>query len=162
MVLQYISTMGVMNGKAKHKRRLFAALPGVMAMLSADGCNASRNDMNQQNLWTGVAGVSGLVAVAMGAAAAHAIAGSGMAAVAEKAALYQLIHAAALLFLSDKQGRLLQLTRLSWLLGIILFSGSLYLKAFGLMVSVPAAPIGGALLMVGWLSLIIHSLRKAP
>ena len=41
-----------------------------------------------------------------------------------------------------------------FLAGILLFSGSLYLKALGLAdITLPLAPTGGILLMAGWLSL---------
>ncbi len=46
-------------------------------------------------------------------------------------------------------------------LGILLFSGSLYLRAGGIdTVSGPVTPLGGLLLMAGWLVLIMTLIRK--
>ncbi|WP_150539732.1 DUF423 domain-containing protein [Actinobacillus vicugnae] len=48
----------------------------------------------------------------------------------------------------------------SWLLGILLFSGSLYaLALFGQRLFVWSTPVGGVCFMIGWIALIFVSLR---
>ncbi len=103
------------------------------------------------HFWQVCAGLSGLIGVAAGAAGAHAIPDAIASALVEKASFYQLIHSLALLALVTRDGRIAQLARLGFIAGILLFSGSLYLKGFGLTESAPLAPAGGILLMLGWL-----------
>ena len=52
----------------------------------------------------------------------------------------------------------------SWILGILLFSGSLYaLALFGQRLFVWSTPLGGACFMIGWATLLFISLRaKKP
>lgn len=95
-------------------------------------------------------GLLGLSAIALGAVGAHVVSDPAAAAVIEKASLYQLIHAVALLFMLPRAGRIARATTACWLLGIALFSGSLYGKAFGFIAHAPLAPMGGMLLMLGW------------
>ena len=94
----------------------------------------------------------------MGAVAAHAIADAHAAAMAEKASLYQLIHAVLLLWLADRQGKIFGLARWVFMAGIILFCGSLYLKAIsGWAEATALAPLGGISLMAGWLLIVLAS-----
>lgn len=101
--------------------------------------------------WLFIAGLNGLVAVIMGAVAAHAIADASLAALAEKASNYQLIHAAVLLVLAPRADKTTQWARRVFLFGIVLFSGSLYIKALtGFAAITHLAPLGGLSLMAGW------------
>lgn len=105
--------------------------------------------MRAHGTWLFLAGLSGLMGVAMGAAGAHAVENASQAALVDKASLYQLIHSLALLAFAGQPGRMAGLARLAWLGGIALFCGSLYLRALA-GIHLPAAPLGGMLFMLGW------------
>nr|WP_298682253.1 DUF423 domain-containing protein [uncultured Dongia sp.] len=120
------------------------------------------------NRWLGLAGFHGAMAVAFGAWAAH-----GAEAVLPPSAIdwvrtgasYQLWHAVALLgiaALAARQSvRLVTISGLAFALGALLFSGSLYLLAWnGPPMLVYLTPIGGALLILGWLLLLIAGFKK--
>ena len=104
------------------------------------------------------AGLHGMVAVAMGAFAAHGMAGVEPERLGwvQTGAHYQLVHAAAILALAliGLSGPL-RWAGWSFLVGAIIFSGTLYL-AHGLLVRTAlvrrASPwrIGGVLLILGW------------
>ena len=117
--------------------------------------------MKSETLVT-VAAVLGATGVAAGAFGAHAIADSlspSRLETWETAARYQLIHAVALLALAASRGHVGGLwTGRLWTTGTLIFSGSLYalclldLSALGAI-----APIGGLLLIAGWISLGVSS-----
>ena len=107
-----------------------------------------------------IAALMGLLAVALGAFGAHALRdvlarSPGSQALWEKAAFYHFIHAVMLFVLAGRT----PLPRLPWfsfLIGIILFSGSLYLYAVtGEHWLVYLTPIGGVSFMVGWVCLLV-------
>ena len=114
-----------------------------------------------------MAGMHGAIAVAIGAYAAHGMArGFTAEAIArvETASVFQLVHAAALVGaaavvfarLSPRAGRAMLLAVLAHGLGALLFSGSLYGATFATWGSFGAtAPIGGTLLICGWLALSV-------
>lgn len=118
-------------------------------------------------LWV-FAGISGAMAVAMGAAAAHWLQGSldaeGIARI-EKAATYQMYHSLALLgvMLLRERWPYRALDAAGWLfmLGIVCFSGSLYLYSFipvrGL---VFITPIGELAWIAGWVSMTVAGMRR--
>ncbi|MDX1484741.1 MAG: DUF423 domain-containing protein [Alphaproteobacteria bacterium] len=107
------------------------------------------------------AGLAGLAAVALGAYAAHGAAAElreGLAA----AASYGLMHAVAMIGVALVHDRaasslvarwLLLFSLLAFGLGIVLFSGGLFLSAMGW--NPGTAPHGGILLMVGWAALAL-------
>jgi uncharacterized membrane protein YgdD (TMEM256/DUF423 family) len=116
------------------------------------------------------AGFHGFCAVAMGAFAAHAlkqVLDAQALAWVETGARYQLIHATALLALGGLGSRTAQ-ERQKWLQwsaagfawGALFFSGSLYAMAFsgGLWLGA-VTPLGGILMLAGWLNLAIFSLK---
>ena len=112
-------------------------------------------------LWVFTA-VSGFIAILMGAAAAHWLEATlDMTDIAriEKAATYQIYHTLALLALvigaeARPTGRV-RWPALLFMLGIILFSGSLYLYSFThLRFLVYITPLGGVSFMAGWLALL--------
>ena len=110
------------------------------------------------------AAATGFTAIALGAFGAHAL--RGLLAANETreiwntAVLYHLVHAPALLWAATMEP-LLQGAILCWVLGILLFSGSLYALALT-KISVLGAitPVGGLLLMAGWVIVGIRSLRS--
>ena len=119
----------------------------------------------RERLWIGVAGASGAAAVAIGAAGRHLLSGEVYRQeLAATGAHYALVHAVALLgvaALSTALGMASGAAR-HWLAGagwcfaagLVLFPGSLYLRAAGLLPAVaPATPIGGSLFILGWLAL---------
>lgn len=110
------------------------------------------------------AGLLGFAGVALGAFGAH-----GLKATLESgqqlenwktAVFYQLIHAVALLALSEKASAHPKIG-VCWLAGVICFSGSLYWIALGGPVKLlwPVTPFGGLLLLAGW-ALLIASARR--
>ncbi len=111
-----------------------------------------------------------LSGVALGAMGAHALhdqlVANGSEATWKTAALYQLVHALALFSLCNSSqwltSRPAHFAKVFWTIGIVLFSGSLY----GLALSKwpllgPITPIGGVLLMIGWICLLFANQRKA-
>lgn len=118
--------------------------------------------------WAGGLGASGVVLGAFGAHALKArLTETGYLAVWETAVLYHLIHAVALLALAAAcsagvapPSRARWVAR-CWLLGTILFSGSLYLLAAGMgRFWGPITPLGGVLLITGWVALAVGKPRR--
>jgi uncharacterized membrane protein YgdD (TMEM256/DUF423 family) len=122
--------------------------------------------------WLTVAAANGLVAVAMGAFAAHGLR-SVLDAEAlgwvETASRYQMWHALALFGVALLFGRAQPvrdrrlLTAVAWafLAGTILFAGSLYLLALtGVRAFAWITPFGGLVLLAGWVGLIVVGLLR--
>lgn len=85
----------------------------------------------------------------------------------ETAVRYQLIHALALLALGSLQWQLRTLsftaTALCWLLGSLVFSGSLYaLVLLNLPLLGALTPLGGVVQLVGWVWLSVQLIRWRP
>jgi len=107
-----------------------------------------------------VAALLGGVAVALGAFGAHGLkdflARNQMTGIWDKAVFYHFIHAVVLLVLAMRA----PLRLFPWwslLLGIILFSGSLYLLALtNAHFLVFVTPLGGVSFLVGWVCLVLH------
>ncbi len=103
-----------------------------------------------------VAGALGLVGVLCGAFGAHGLEGRispHMLEIWNKAVLYNLIHAVACLWASQRSKPLVIWL---WTAGVVLFSGSLYLYAvLGIWWLTIATPIGGLFFLAGWLTVII-------
>ena len=111
--------------------------------------------------WRLVAAALGLTAVALAAAAAHAIADPKAALSVERAAIMQLIHAVLLVYLASLPGSWIRLARWATLLGLVLFCGGIYTKYFAEIVSAGAlAPTGGVMLMLGWTLLGLSTFTK--
>ncbi len=103
------------------------------------------------------------LAIGLGALGAHKLeprlVADGMLDVWKTAALYHLVHAVALYFLSALKGRTpdrsTQVALWLWFAGILLFSGSLYgLALTQWKVLGPITPIGGVCLIAGWIVLL--------
>ncbi|MBY4678628.1 DUF423 domain-containing protein [Marinobacterium arenosum] len=107
------------------------------------------------------AALSGFVAVAMGAFGAHAlktVLSAELAAVYRTAVDYQFYHTLALLAVAllrrEQPATAFTLAGGCFMLGTLLFSGSLYILALsGIHWLGAVTPIGGGLLLVGWLAL---------
>jgi len=112
----------------------------------------------EPRIWLTLASLSGFMAVAAGAFGAHAASSPQAKGWLETGGHYQLIHALAV-FACFVAWRLLQspasaIAAWLFLIGALIFSGSLYLMAFGApRVLGAVTPIGGLLLLAGWLVL---------
>lgn len=105
-----------------------------------------------------LAGLSGLIGVAMGAFAAHGVSDEAAAGWLRTGGQYQLLHSLAVFagFSLDPHARGRAARTAAWLFlaGVLLFSGSLYLMAFtGIRALGMVTPMGGVLLMAGWAAL---------
>lgn len=106
-----------------------------------------------------IAATLGLLAVALGAFGAHGLkdvlARNETTAIWEKAVLYHFIHAV-MLFVLGMRTPLHIGPWMAFLLGILIFSGSLYVMAFTNIRWLGAiTPVGGISFIVGWLWLVI-------
>jgi uncharacterized membrane protein YgdD (TMEM256/DUF423 family) len=111
-----------------------------------------------------LAGLSGLLAVAIGAFAAHGVTDPQMKDRLRTGGQYQLPHAAAVFacFTVHRAGggRAARVAAWLFLAGAVLFSGSLYLlAATGVRALGAITPVGGLLLMAGWATLAWAGLR---
>jgi uncharacterized membrane protein YgdD (TMEM256/DUF423 family) len=112
----------------------------------------------EPRIWLVLASLSGFLAVAAGAFGAHGAADPRAKALLETGGHYQLMHALAV-FACFAVWRLLQAPAAgiaAWLFlaGSLIFSCSLYALAFGAPRIMGAiTPIGGLLLLAGWLAL---------
>lgn len=115
-----------------------------------------------------LAGVFGLLGVAAGAFGAHALADRLAAEQLEwwnTAARYQQIHAVALLAAAGLAGawtRGRQLAVVGFSVGIVIFSGTLFMMALGAPRWFGAiTPLGGLALIGGWLGILGHGVALA-
>src|SRR5262249_53886925 len=119
--------------------------------------------MNSQ-FATRIAAMMGLLAVALGAFGAHVLksrlAQNGTAAIWQTAVFYHFIHAVMLFVLAERK----PFPAIAWwsfLIGILIFSGSLYLLAVTNVLWLGAiTPFGGVSFIVGWVCLILCAGRK--
>lgn len=106
-------------------------------------------------------GVSGCLAVGLGAFGAHALkdllADGGMTSTWDTAARYHLVHSVAMLLpISAPEGR--WKPSLLFFLGILAFSGSLYVMALtGMKMLGMVTPLGGLFFIAGWLMLAFQT-----
>jgi uncharacterized membrane protein YgdD (TMEM256/DUF423 family) len=126
-----------------------------------------------------IAGILGATGVALGALGAHFLKTKMQAGLItadqlsgfETATKYQLFHALGLLFIffinKDKNLKWFTVGANLFIIGIILFSGSLYLLTTRNLIGMdalrflgPITPIGGVALIAGWICLIIQSVKS--
>ncbi|HEY9035753.1 MAG TPA: DUF423 domain-containing protein [Pseudomonadales bacterium] len=122
------------------------------------------------NTVIGLAAISGFIAVALGAFGAHALKTrlpADMLAIYHTAVQYQFWHTAALLavgllILHFPQQVLLKYSGWAFVIGMVIFSGSLYVLALtGTRWLGAITPIGGVALVVGWALLLVAMLKGA-
>ena len=131
---------------------------------SVDAANS-----NLARIWIGIGAVLGLLGVVAGAAGTHALRGSlepGDLDTFETAVRFQMYHAFALLatgLIADRwRSRWTDAAGWLFLLGALLFSGSLYgLALSGVGVLGAIAPVGGLSLILAWAALAIAALRRS-
>ena len=131
--------------------------------------------MNQRSLWR-LTALLGALSVALGAFAAHGLrqlVGPAELITFETGVRYQFYHtfalglAAVAYHLPSMDSRRLATAAWLWLGGMLLFSGSLYLlslrEVHGLPVSFlgPVTPIGGLLLIGGWVAMFFAPTQRA-
>lgn len=120
-----------------------------------------------QQRWLAVVAISGFLAVTLGAFAAHGLKPHLDVRAQEwfkLATTYQMWHTLALLGLAAtliEQNKWFRLAAWGWLVGLLLFAGSLYLMAVtGNTGLAFITPLGGLALLLGWLSLFVGVIRS--
>ncbi|MFQ5461057.1 MAG: DUF423 domain-containing protein [Phycisphaerae bacterium] len=120
------------------------------------------------SMWTGIAALNGLVSVAAGAFGAHFLK-SRLAAEAlatfETGVRYQMVHALAIMaaawMIARQPSRAARASACCFLVGIMLFSGSLYgLSLFEWRWLGPVTPLGGLAFLSGWALLAAASFTQ--
>ena len=115
--------------------------------------------------WIAIGALWAGLAVALGAFGAHGLQDRLIASetlgVWETAVRYQIWHALAIILCGLILGRHAVGQTAAWifLVGNLLFSGSLYGLALGVTSLGPATPLGGALMLLGWAWLTVRALR---
>ena len=117
-------------------------------------------------------GFLGATGVALGALAAHMLKAKltvGQLAAFETGVRYQIYHTLALILITlliyKLNSKFLAFSGWCFLIGTILFSGSIYVLAtkdiFAIKVSwlAPLTPIGGLVLIIGWLMLLVSAFK---
>jgi len=126
--------------------------------------------MNSKSILT-TAGILGAIAVILGALGAHALKELLTEAQVNSfntAVRYQMWHALALLALALLADKVKGSKGIfwSWLIGVILFSGSIYLLNLDELIGLdlgflgPITPLGGLAMILGWVLLILGARRK--
>lgn len=123
-----------------------------------------RHEMNDKKIWTIISAVSGFTTVALGAFGAHGLKSTISAEMLEifkTGIFYQFVHTIVLLILSVTNFIKGKISSILFLLGIILFSFSLYLySTSGIKIFAMITPVGGVCFLIGWLGIIIEVVRK--
>ena len=119
--------------------------------------------MNDKKFWIIISAVSGFTAVAIGAFGAHGLReklSTEILEVYKTGVLYQFIHTIVLLILSLTNFIKTKIASIFFLMGIILFSFSLYLySTSGIQFFAMITPVGGVCFLIGWLLLIVEAIR---
>ena len=121
-----------------------------------------------QRFLLGCAAISGFLAVCLGAFAAHGLKNQisiDALAIWQTGVQYQMYHALALLFVGvlyqQQTAKTLKIAGLAFIIGSLLFSGSLYALALGAPRSLGMiTPLGGTGFLVGWIALFCYALRR--
>ena len=119
--------------------------------------------MKDKKFWIIISAVSGFTAVAIGAFGAHGLKQNlttDMLEVYKTGVLYQFIHTIVLLVLSLTNFIKTNVASVFFLLGIILFSFSLYIySTTGITFFAMITPIGGVCFLIGWLWIIVEVIK---
>jgi len=124
--------------------------------------------MERHILWIIIGSALAALAVAIGAFGAHGLKSRISAddlIIFETGVRYQMYHSLALILLGligvNFQSNLVQIPAILFLIGIIIFSGTLYLIPLtGLRWFGAITPIGGTALILGWIVLIFNLIRS--
>jgi uncharacterized membrane protein YgdD (TMEM256/DUF423 family) len=120
-----------------------------------------------ERLWIALGALAGLLAVGMAALAAHGLEEIGPVRLemARNALQMQGWHALALLacgLWAPRGGRLVDWAGMAFTAGLVLFCGGVYGLALGGWPSGRLAPVGGTLLLVGWVLLGVSAWHTLP
>lgn len=119
--------------------------------------------MNDKKIWIIISAISGFTAVAIGAFGAHGLRENlspQMLEVYKTGVQYHLIHSVVLLSLSLNNFIKAGLPSIFFLLGIILFSFSLYIySTSGMRIFAMITPVGGFCFLTGWLLIIYEAVK---
>ena len=125
--------------------------------------------MNKRIIIT--AAIFGILAVVLGAFGAHIIkakVSTDQMEIWHTAVQYHFIHTLAILFLSTFarfKNNLINISSYCFVIGIIFFSGSLYLMALKDILAIntrflgPVTPLGGLLFIFGWIGLLLAAIK---
>jgi uncharacterized membrane protein YgdD (TMEM256/DUF423 family) len=126
-----------------------------------------------QRVFLIVAALAGLTAVILGAFGAHSLRDvltQGQLSVWEKGVQYQIYHALALficaIYLHREYSVSIRNAAICFIIGILFFSGSLYLLATKDLTGIPilfigpVTPIGGFFFIAGWGLVLIQAMKK--
>ena len=124
--------------------------------------------MERHIIWIIIGSALAALAVAVGAFGAHGLKSRVSAddlVIFETGVRYQMYHSLALILLGligvNFQSNIVQLPAILFLVGIIIFSGTLYLIPLtGLRWFGAITPIGGTALILGWIVLIFNLIRS--
>ncbi|KPB03031.1 DUF423 domain-containing protein [Bacillus sp. CHD6a] len=120
------------------------------------------------NLFIILAAINGFLAVALGAFGAHGLEGKvseRMIEIWKTGVTYQMFHAGGLFVVALLMERfssigLLSSAGWSFLIGIVLFSGSLYILTLsGVKILGAITPLGGVAFLIGWVLIIVASVK---
>ncbi|WP_456273002.1 DUF423 domain-containing protein [Bacillus sp. AK031] len=116
-----------------------------------------------------IGAINAFLSVALGAFGAHALEGK----ISQKyidtwntGVLYQMFHSIGILIVGVLAGNIAASSLLNWsgwlmLIGIILFSGSLYILSLsGIKVLGAITPLGGVAFLIAWVLLIITAVKS--
>lgn len=119
--------------------------------------------MNDKIIWIVISAISGFTAVAIGAFGAHGLKEKlsvEMLEVYKTGVLYHLIHSVVLLALSLNTIIKPELPSIFFIVGIILFSFSLYIySTSGIRLFAMITPVGGIAFLAGWLLIIYEAIK---
>lgn len=125
---------------------------------------------NKLVVWASIFGLTAVILGAFGAHSLKKIVTPDMLSVWQTGIQYQFYHTFALLFLSalsNIKPKYLKISFYGFVIGTVLFSGSLYLLAlkdfFGapwLKYLGPVTPIGGLFFILGWLGILLGALKS--
>lgn len=113
-----------------------------------------------------IAAIYGLMAVVLSALGSHLFgieAGTAEHSLFFNAVMFQLLHAILLMWLATQlnRGFWMRAAALSFILGVLLFCGGLYLLLlYGKSMFSWITPVGGSFIILGWLNLIIYGVSR--
>ena len=117
-----------------------------------------------------IAAIFGIIAVVFGAFGAHALKAQLSVTALENwktAVIYQFVHALALLLLATlPTNTFIRISAWFFTLGIVCFSGSLYLLSLRGILTIntaflgPITPLGGLFFIIGWVCLFFSAFKK--
>ena len=112
-------------------------------------------------IWFALGALAGLGTVALAAAAAHLRLDPAATQALRDGVQMQGRHAVALLICGVRGGRWCNFAGTFFILGLLFFSGAVYIRVFG--VGIPTsnvAPFGGVMLMIGWMMLLLAAFKR--